>query len=433
MVSLAIRNLTGEAHDAAAWDALFRHFNRTRNVGDLGYQDGQLIAIKINMNQDDGRMSSWGLEKGGLPSPQVICALLDQLVKVAGVRGEMITIYDASRAIGDPIYDKVRNSADPNFHSVRLVVRPDEASDERLAVRPATVNPVYFSSPDVPYNGRAYLPQCVIEADYLINLALLRAHVMAGVTLCGKNHFGSVWFDMEYRHGWHPEPLHDFVKHRYSHFGAYNCLVDLMGHPDLGGKTLLYMIDGLYAAEHQGGPVIRYASFGNDWTSSVLVSQDPVAIDSVGLDIIRNEPGATEGKSTGTENYLHEAALANDPPSGTFYDPDGDGEPLDSLGVHEHWNNSEEKQYSRNLGTGDGIELIVTSAARLENTVAADLDDNGAVNAGDVAVLGESWLAAPEESRWNETCDLTSDGRVDFHDLAQLSHDWRWHCFADER
>ena len=33
--------------------------------------------------------------------------------------------------------------------------------------------------------------------------------------------------------------------------GSYNCLVDLIGHPHLGGKTLLYMIDGLYAARNQ--------------------------------------------------------------------------------------------------------------------------------------------------------------------------------------
>ena len=31
---------------------------------------------------------------------------------------------------------------------------------------------------------------------------------------------------------------------------------------------------------------------------------------------------------------------------------------MESLGVHEHWNNSTDKQYSRNLGTGEGIELI---------------------------------------------------------------------------
>ncbi len=28
------------------------------------------------------------------------------------------------------------------------------------------------------------------------------------------------------------------------------------------------------------------------------------------------------------------------------------------LGVHEHWNNPDDKQYSRDLGTGKGIELV---------------------------------------------------------------------------
>jgi hypothetical protein len=58
------------------------------------------------------------------------------------------------------------------------------------------------------------------------------------------------------------------------------------------------------------------------------------------------------------DNYLHEAAQANKPPSGTVYDPENDGVPLQSLGVHEHWNNPTSKQYSRNLGTGNGVELI---------------------------------------------------------------------------
>jgi hypothetical protein len=55
---------------------------------------------------------------------------------------------------------------------------------------------------------------------------------------------------------------------------------------------------------------------------------------------------------------LHEAALAGNPPSGSFYAPNGDGVRLKSLGVHEHWNNPKEKMYSRNLGTGEGIELV---------------------------------------------------------------------------
>ncbi len=63
---------------------------------------------------------------------------------------------------------------------------------------------------------------------------------------------------------------------------------------------------------------------------------------------------------SGTDDYLHEAALADRPPSGTFYDPDHSAnvKRLASLGVHEHWNNPSQRQYSRNLGTGKGIELV---------------------------------------------------------------------------
>jgi hypothetical protein len=66
----------------------------------------------------------------------------------------------------------------------------------------------------------------------------------------------------------------------------------------------------------------------------------------------------------GVDAYLHEAALADNPPSGTFYDPDheGDVNRLGSLGVHEHWNDPVNRQYSRNLGSGDGIELITRSS-----------------------------------------------------------------------
>jgi hypothetical protein len=143
--------------------------------------------------------------------------------------------------------------------------------------------------------------------------------------------------------------------------GSYNCLVNLNGHRHLGGKTLLYMIDGLYPARNQTSSVIRFASFDNDWFSSILVSQDMVAIDSVGLDFLRNEQALNPNvvDVTGNpDNYLHEAALANKPPSGTTYDPQDDGIALESLGVHEHWNNPKEMKYSRNLGTGRGIELV---------------------------------------------------------------------------
>jgi hypothetical protein len=84
-------------------------------------------------------------------------------------------------------------------------------------------------------------------------------------------------------------------------------------------------------------------------------------------DFLLNEwPGVAgnSGLQGGAEDYLHEAALADNPPSGTFYDPGRTGHRLASLGVHEHWNNPIDKKYSRNLGAGPGIELVALTASR---------------------------------------------------------------------
>lgn len=355
MMSRTIRHLADKRTDAEAWDALFRHFNETRGLGEQGYTAGEALVIKINMNQDNG--GSWS-RSGGLPSPQVVYALLDQLINVAGVAGQDITLYDASRFIGDPIFEKIRANPDPNFQACRFVVAPRSTASlkGRESARHDLAHPVHFGDQNIAGNARAYLPQCVTQAKYLINMALLRAHSLFGVTLCAKNHFGSVYFPSN--GGWTPSPLHNFGN-RERAMGSYNCLVDLIGHEQLGGKTLLYLIDGLYGAKNQGGDVMRYNSFGKDWTSSLFASQDPIAIDSVTLDILRNESLATDVRGSGVDNYMHEAALAPDPPSGRIYDPEDDGTPMESLGVHEHWNNAIDKQYSRNLGTGEGIELVI--------------------------------------------------------------------------
>jgi hypothetical protein len=128
--------------------------------------------------------------------------------------------------------------------------------------------------------------------------------------------------------------------------GSYNGLVDLNGHPQTGGKTILFIVDGLYATQHNEfrlAPVCKWQSapFDGNWTASLLASQDGVAVDSVVLDFLRNEP-----------------TLANQAPSKTTYQPASDGNALGSLGVHEHWNNAKDKKYSRNLGKGAGIELV---------------------------------------------------------------------------
>lgn len=357
MTASLLTELTGRKNGRQAWDALFRHCNETRSLGRAGYRPGEKIAIKVNCNQD--RNAAWGGPNAGprtpingLPSPHAIFALVTQLIEVAGVRGEDILVYDATttRNVGQPIFGRIRANGGRQFQRVQFLSGADYSLGGRLSAEPDAAHPVRFSNPQIP---AGFLPRQVTEARYMINMALLRPHGMAGVTLAGKNHFGSLQFPND--GGWLPRVLHNHVL-RTSPMGSYNALVDLIGHPHLGGKTMLYLLDGLYTAEHNEGSVFRWSSFNNQWASSLLISQDPVAIDSVGLDILASETRATQVRGN-ADNYLHEAALAARPPSGTRYAPGGSGS-LASLGAHEHWNNAASRQYSRNLGLKQGIELI---------------------------------------------------------------------------
>jgi hypothetical protein len=172
--------------------------------------------------------------------------------------------------------------------------------------------------------------------------------------------------------------------------GRYRAIVDLMGHPALGGKTLLCLVDGLFGGYFADAHPHKWnmPPFNTNWPSSLFVSQDPVAIDSVCYDFLLNEwPNIVNNGSTnagtalqgGAEDYLHEAAQANNPASGTFYDPAKTGVRLASLGVHEHWNNATNKQYSRNLGAGQGIELVALTATRPDPMLAVHQSGSQAV------------------------------------------------------
>ena len=207
-----------------------------------------------------------------------------------------------------PFSTRVRANTNQQFQAVKFLVGTDFDEGGRLSATPDMANPIQFAKADLP---AAYLSAQVNAAKYMINMALLRPHGMAGVTLIGKNHFGSVYFP-DAGGGWSPRTLHNSVM-RTQPVGSYNPLVDLMGHRQLGGKTMLYMLDGLYTAEQNEGNVFKWASFGDHWASSLMMSQDPVAIDSVGIDILRNEPRATQVRGN-ADNYLHEAAQAQQAP-----------------------------------------------------------------------------------------------------------------------
>jgi len=365
MFSDSIQTLTGTGTDTAAWDKLFKNFNSTHGRGDRGYQKGEKIAIKINVN-GDGSAGPW--VDAGHPSPQALYTMVRELIEVAGVPGDCITVTDPSRRIKNELIGKIKANPGVEFQRVKTADSAGGTEPWHAAAKPDMNAPVHFQMPDGK-DLALYLPQDFADATYLIDYCVIRPHRVFGLTLCFKNHFGSVYDPGQKK--FNPSKLHVFALWDYPspyQRGQYNGLVSLLGHKDVGGKTVLYFADGLYTAPNQGATskVVRWSTQGNHWFSSLILSQDPVAMDSVVLDLVSTEPNLTtqpDGLPNPSFNgnqdgYLCEAALAGNPPSHARYDPEGDGTTLQSLGVHEHWNNAQEKKYSRNLGRNDGIELI---------------------------------------------------------------------------
>jgi Uncharacterized conserved protein len=359
MWSRSLRAVSGARNDRDAWGKLFRYFNETHGRGAAGWKPGESIAIKVNLNNAYAGYPDHDNDIDA--SPQSIRALLHQLTKEAGVAQKDIVVYDASpgggpknrRAIPDRIYDPLH----AEFADVRWV----DCQGLNGRQSPEWVsNAITYTSPQTRLGND--LPRCVVDATYLINFALLKGHEIAGITLTAKNHYGSIQY---------PGRDHNYYLHAASRpLGDYSGLVDLMGSPNLGGKTMLYILDGVYGTRTNVGPVgdkDRWNNlFNGEWSAMYLMSQDPIAIDSVGLDFLHSEFGISLGFSgnlafplgsiVNSDNFLHEAAAGTNKEFGP-YKPNG--KLIGSLGVHEHWNNAKDKQYSRNLhSSGKGIELF---------------------------------------------------------------------------
>jgi hypothetical protein len=372
MLSEVLQLYTEQESDEAAWDTIFKYYNTQHGKGSVGYQAGEKIVIKINNNA-----INYG-DNGINTSPQLCYALLNQLVNVVGVAQSDISIGDPNCSMPDATFNKC-DGAFPDvtywgWGAGKTAVTPHDDA-------------IFWSDGSDPNP----LPQSYIDAEYLINVPVLKKHHRAGITLTAKNHFGSI---AAFTGGaWHlhyslpcPEATGVAVNGDY---GVYRCFVDIMGHKDLGGKTVLYLVDAVWGSTNWGHPPIKWrmAPFNDDYPNSLFVSLDPVAMESVAFDFLFyefDEDHPTEGSPAdgdkgpyphfeGTDDYIIQAADSNYWASGIIYDPEDDGTRISgSLGVHEHWNNATDKLYSRNYGLSEGIELVseytATSTFDLRNS-----------------------------------------------------------------
>ncbi len=408
MIANSIHQISGKENDTLAWDTIFKYFNYRHGKGNVGYTAGEKIAIKLSLVQSTDPSSDGG--NINFTPPQTVLALLRQLVYKAGVDADNITFYDAMRSIPTSVTIRCKKEF-PKVH----FAGSEKGQYQEAVVRSTTT--MHWSEPltmEINGGNTAYLPTIITQASYIINLANLKGHHLAGITCCTKNHNGSFLSDGDpntpHAIGMHCYfTVHDYTingdpewSFKGRDMGTYNCFVDVMGHKDLGEKTMLFIIDGLYSVPSEGVDnthVLRWQQtpFNNHFSSSIFMSQDNVAIESVALDFFRTEQAINpniifnweDGSGThnviygNVDNYLHEAAQADNPTSGTVYEPNGDGVRISSLGVHEHWNNAKDKQYTRNLFVnGTGIELVSIPSNIVSNNKDTALNATFTISSG---------------------------------------------------
>ena len=384
-----ILKLTGEKNAKKAWEACFQLFNSNKHNQKRGYKAGEKVFIKINQGQsrwvlvqkdkDNGFYLPKTLEANEqrrtgnfVPTeqgPYVVIEVLRELINDYGIPQENISIGDPMCPIWGHNYEVWAKE----FPNVKYLDKNTTKFGRTLTK--VTENPLVFYS-DKKLNDKLY--DVIEEADYLINMTNLKSHMIAGISLTAKSHFGDIGrATAGHLHYSHPTSGRggNFPNSGYR---KYRVFVDLMGSKYLGQNTLIWIVEGLFGggSSEIKGPVKYFMSpFNNDWSNSIFMSLDPVAIESVGYDFLRtewngqrkhdavNNESEFQSNINGVDDYMHQAADSTNWPKGIKYDPDNSGKLVPSLGVHEHWNNPIDKQYSRNLGTGKGIELVSIPAS----------------------------------------------------------------------
>lgn len=320
MVATAVKAIAGEKETTKAWKALFRNFNKSNMRGKHGYKKGERIAIKLNMNNALTHHDTIDLNS----SPFVTLALVRSLVYDGNVRQKDIVVCEPSRAITDSIYNKIHRE----FPDVRFVDNIGGDGREKCEYYPDRIT----YSVDNGKMARG-IAKCIVDADYVINSALLKTHKGPGVTLTGKNWYGATDINLLWRQNAHNNISQD----KRNGKPAYKTFVDWIAHPDLGGKCLLFLIDGTYGSRDVNGkpsPKWQKAPFNDEWACSLILSQDPLAGDAVAMDMIIKE-WPEFGSLNYCDEYLLEAATIPHTNSGTVYMQNG--KPLTHpLGLFEH-------------------------------------------------------------------------------------------------
>lgn len=219
----------------------------------------ETVAIKFN-----------GLFKGASTNPLVVWAVCRGLVD-AGVAEDKIIVYDRHRKD----FDSANIKPFADLPKVQFAESVSGWGDD------VQVGPF-----------KTKLTQIITrQADAIINIPCLKHHVIAGVTVCMKNHTGSIPNAGDF----HPK---------------IDMIAELNALPAIRNKTRLSICDAIVGIFDQG-PQFRGAHFM--WQAkSLLASTDFVALDAVGADMLlktRKEKGVGPTKPVPT-HIAHAGEIA---------------------------------------------------------------------------------------------------------------------------
>lgn len=221
MLDASIVKLTGLPDARTAWQALFA--------------PDEQIAVKVNAFSDS---LIW-------THAPLVDAITQSLID-AGIPADHLLVYD--------------------FGSSELQAAGFKVNEAGPGLRCHGIGTDSTQNVQVSAGVSISLTNILNKADAVINVPILKAHWIAGISFALKNHYGSVTV---------PSSLHDVER----------LLPALNGLPDIKDKTRLVVGDILEAclAYSAGFPYWKSDYVGD----SILMSFDPVAHDAVGMEIFK--------------------------------------------------------------------------------------------------------------------------------------------------
>lgn len=238
MVAEGVRSIGGLQDEGAVWKSLM-----------TGVSASSKIGIKINCNNS------------AIPThPAVVNAVIDSL-KQMSFSG---TAFPENNII---VYDMSSGS----LQNGGYVPNNTSTGVRYMGARDVGMSTTTYDCAGVQQHITALITDTL---DYLINIAVLKDHGAAGVTLCLKNHYGS---------SQNPELMHGN--------GCFPYPAALNSAAPIKQKQVLNMIDALYGVR-SGGPegVPQFTA------NTILMSRDIVAVDYQGRKLLA-ENGWTSGNT----------------------------------------------------------------------------------------------------------------------------------------